>query len=251
MAWSRRWSSRSSRRHRARRPRPTSSAPRPIRSSPATISAIRTGATPASTSTSRTAACARESRSQCGAKSDAPIESLTVHGGTLDNHQTMLPVAYGSTSIWAVERGSHVVAASTPIYFPNPTIPNLQTPPDVNAPDATYCTSFEKKFVTVDHATGSGELLGRLGVRQRHHRHRHRRDRLPQRLSVRVRAPGGKAGARPAHQDVQRKPLQVRRLHRDQLPDHRDRRDGRARCRASCPRPSRSASQTARPTRPS
>jgi len=95
---------------------------------------------------------------QCGAKSDAPIESLTVRG-RLDNHEITLPVAYGTTALWAVERGSHVVGASQPIYFPNPTIPNIQTPPDEAAPNATFCTNFEKKFVRVDHATGSGELL--------------------------------------------------------------------------------------------
>ncbi len=96
---------------------------------------------------------------ECGARSDAPLETLTFRGGKVENYATTLPVAYGTTSIWAVERGSNVVGASQPIFFPNPTIPNIQTPPDPMAPNATFCTSFEKKFVTVDHATGTGQLL--------------------------------------------------------------------------------------------
>ena len=95
----------------------------------------------------------------CGEQSDSPIETLTVRGGRLENHEVTLPSAFGATSIWAVERGSNVVGASVPIFFPNPTIPNIQTPPDLNAINATFCTNFEKKFVRVDKATGSGELL--------------------------------------------------------------------------------------------
>ncbi len=95
----------------------------------------------------------------CGSKSEAPIESIPVRGGKLDNHQTQLPQAYGTTALWAVDRGSNVVGASVPIYFPNPTIPNVQTPPDPMSPNATFCTSFEDKFVRVDHATGAGQLL--------------------------------------------------------------------------------------------
>ena len=95
----------------------------------------------------------------CGDRADAPIETVNVRGGRLMNHDVMLPEAYGTTSIWAVERGSNVVGASTPIFFPNPTVPNVQTPPDPNATNATFCTSFAEKFVRVDHATGSGDLL--------------------------------------------------------------------------------------------
>jgi hypothetical protein len=95
----------------------------------------------------------------CGEAADQPIESFTIRGGSIMNHQVMLPVAYGSTAIWVQERGSHVAGASDPIYFPNPTIPNIQTPPDPMAANATFCSAFEKKFVTVDHATGSGDLL--------------------------------------------------------------------------------------------
>lgn len=95
----------------------------------------------------------------CGSMSEAPIESIPMRGGKLENHHTTLPEAYGTTALWAVERGSNVVGSSNPIYFPNPTIPNIQTPPDPASPNATFCTSFEDKFVRVDHATGSGKLL--------------------------------------------------------------------------------------------
>jgi hypothetical protein len=95
----------------------------------------------------------------CGERSDAPIETLTIRGGRLENHDITLPSAFGATSLWAVERGSNVVGASNKIYFPNPTIPDIATPPDPNAINATFCTNFEKKFVRVDRATGSGDLL--------------------------------------------------------------------------------------------
>lgn len=95
----------------------------------------------------------------CGDGTTVPIETVTLVNGKLENEMLTLPAAFGQSSIWVVERVSHIVGASQPIFFSNPTIPDIQTPPDPAAPNATFCSAFEKKFITVDHATGAGELL--------------------------------------------------------------------------------------------
>jgi hypothetical protein len=95
----------------------------------------------------------------CGQVSDAPIETLTFSGGQLLNHALTLPEAYGATSIWAVERTSNAIGASSTIYYPNPTIPQIQTPPDPTAANATYCSSFNGKFIDVNASTGPTSQL--------------------------------------------------------------------------------------------
>src|SRR5262249_6032933 len=49
--------------------------------------------------------------------------------------------------------------ASPTIYFRNPFIAEAQTPPDLMAPNATFCSPFNGKFLIFDHATGSGQLV--------------------------------------------------------------------------------------------
>lgn len=95
----------------------------------------------------------------CGDGTTVPIETVQLVNGKLENRMLTLPAAFGQSSIWAVERVSHIVGASQPIFFANPTIPDIDTPPDPAAPSATFCSAFEKKFITVDRATGSGELV--------------------------------------------------------------------------------------------
>jgi hypothetical protein len=99
----------------------------------------------------------------CGDNSNDPIATLTFHGGHLENQMVDLTDAYGLTTVWvevvSTDSTSHVVGASDAIFYPNPTIPQVQTPPDPAAANATFCSPFEKKFITMDHATGSGELI--------------------------------------------------------------------------------------------
>jgi hypothetical protein len=57
------------------------------------------------------------------------------------------------------ELGSHAAGASPTIFFRNPYVADVQTPPDLTAPNASYCSPFEGKFITVDHPTGTGKLL--------------------------------------------------------------------------------------------
>ena len=60
----------------------------------------------------------------------------------------------GSTS-----RSSHATGASPTIYFRNAFIAEVQTPPDLTAANATFCSPFNGKFLIFDHATGTGQLV--------------------------------------------------------------------------------------------
>jgi hypothetical protein len=97
----------------------------------------------------------------CGADASGnhPIETLQLSHGVLMNHTVMLPAAFGSTSVWLDEPLSHATGASPTIYFRNPLIAEVQTPPDLTAANATFCSPFNNKFVIIDHPTGAGQLL--------------------------------------------------------------------------------------------
>ncbi|HEV3139935.1 MAG TPA: hypothetical protein VGY57_05445, partial [Vicinamibacterales bacterium] len=99
--------------------------------------------------------------SACGANTTGtqPIERVTLTGGMLMNHSVQLPLAYGSTSIWIDEPTSGATGASPTIYFRNAFINEAQTPPNPTAPNATFCSPFNGKFLIFDHATGSGQLV--------------------------------------------------------------------------------------------
>jgi hypothetical protein len=71
----------------------------------------------------------------------------------------MLPLSFGSTSIWIDEPVSGATGASPTIYFRNAFIAEAQTPPDLMATNATFCSPFNGKFLIIDHATGSGQLV--------------------------------------------------------------------------------------------
>jgi len=99
--------------------------------------------------------------SACGADESGtlPIETLKLTGGQLMGHTVTLPLAFGSTSIWIDERTSGATGASPTIYFRNAFIAEAQTPPDLMAANATFCSPFNGKFLIFDHATGSGQLV--------------------------------------------------------------------------------------------
>jgi hypothetical protein len=88
-----------------------------------------------------------------------PISTIHLIAGRALAQEIDLPQAFGATSIWLEENRSHATGASPTIYFRNPLITDVQTPPDMNAANATFCTPFDRKFVVVDQATGSGKLV--------------------------------------------------------------------------------------------
>ncbi|MCA1664587.1 MAG: hypothetical protein LC659_10010, partial [Myxococcales bacterium] len=89
----------------------------------------------------------------CGAdeSGNQPIEKLTLKAGQLMGHTVMLPLAFGSTSIWIDEPVSGATGASPTIYFRNAFIAEAQTPPDLTATNATFCSPFNGKFLIFDH----------------------------------------------------------------------------------------------------
>ena len=99
--------------------------------------------------------------SACGADASGnnPIEKVTLKGGMLMGHVTPLPSAYGATSIWVEEPTSHATGASPTIYFRNPLIGEVQTPPDLKAQNATFCSPFNNKFVVIDKPSPGGQLV--------------------------------------------------------------------------------------------
>jgi len=95
----------------------------------------------------------------CGDTTKVPIAQFSFTGGSITDQHITLPAAYGTSTIWVEETNSHVAGSSVPMYYPNPTIPDVMTPPDPLAANATFCSPFDRKFITVDHATNGGELL--------------------------------------------------------------------------------------------
>jgi hypothetical protein len=100
-------------------------------------------------------------QSSCGGDGDGfPIETLHLPGGQLLGHTLMLPQAFGAATLWLEDPVSHATGASPTIYFRNPFIADVQTPPDVNAPNASFCSPFNNKFIIVDHpAMPGGQLV--------------------------------------------------------------------------------------------
>jgi hypothetical protein len=100
----------------------------------------------------------------CGDSEDAKALT-TVHlaRGVAQQVHLQLPKAYGASTLWIQETptptSGQAAGASPTIYFPNPTIPELQMPLDLTATTATWCTPFNGKHVTVDHATDGGKLV--------------------------------------------------------------------------------------------
>jgi hypothetical protein len=97
----------------------------------------------------------------CGVDSGAvPIEQIHMPGGVLLNHSVTIPQAYGATTLWIDEPISGSTGASPTIYYRNPFVADVQTPPDINAANASFCTPFNGKFIIIDKpAMPSGQLV--------------------------------------------------------------------------------------------
>ncbi len=101
--------------------------------------------------------------SACGANvgaEDAPLTTAHLKAGATTSPVTvMLGAAFGSTSLWLDERVSHATGASPTIYFRNPFVDEVQTPADPTSANATFCSPFNNRFLTVDHARSGGKLV--------------------------------------------------------------------------------------------
>ncbi len=99
--------------------------------------------------------------SMCGSDTSGnlPITTLHLSGGQILNQTIQFPTAYGATSIWLDELVSHATGASPTLYFRNPYIADVQTPADPTATNATFCSEFNNRFITIDHAKAGGQLV--------------------------------------------------------------------------------------------
>ncbi|MGZ6950313.1 MAG: hypothetical protein ACXVJY_19760 [Ilumatobacteraceae bacterium] len=89
-----------------------------------------------------------------------PVETIHLTGGQVLGHTVTLPQAFGATTLWIDDPASHATGASPTIYFRNPFVADIQTPPDVNAMNATFCSPFNGKFIIVDKpALPNGQLV--------------------------------------------------------------------------------------------
>jgi hypothetical protein len=98
----------------------------------------------------------------CGsAAPDAnPLETIHLAGGQIMGHQVTLPQAFGATTLWIDEPLSGATGASPTIYYRNPFVADVQTPPDLTAINASFCTPFNGKFVIIDKpAMPAGQLV--------------------------------------------------------------------------------------------
>ncbi len=100
--------------------------------------------------------------SACGADATGGTPLTTVHlthGAMAQPTTVMLGQAFGSTSLWFDERSSHATGASPTIYFRNPFIDEVQMPADPMAVNATFCSPFNNRFITVNNARPGGKLV--------------------------------------------------------------------------------------------
>ncbi len=97
----------------------------------------------------------------CGADTSGNFPLSTIHltGGIATNQTIPMGGAFGATTIWLQEATSSATGASPTIYFRNPLISDVQTPPDLTAQNATFCSTFNNKYIVIDHATGNGQLV--------------------------------------------------------------------------------------------
>jgi hypothetical protein len=99
----------------------------------------------------------------CGTEgpTTVPIATLTLRQGQLLGYEADLPQAFGPTSIWVEDPLTGTIGASDTINFRNPYITDVQKPVDPTAPNASFCTPWAGKFVTVN---GTAQPNGKLVI---------------------------------------------------------------------------------------
>lgn len=90
--------------------------------------------------------------------SKTPLATVNLVAGELRDYFLDLPQAFGASAIWAEIPSAGAAGASPVIYFRNPFISDLTTPPDLMSPKVAFCNPYTGKFVRVDKATGTGRL---------------------------------------------------------------------------------------------
>jgi hypothetical protein len=92
----------------------------------------------------------------------ALLKTIGMRGGKVTGEQVSLslPAVFGRIAINLEELSSQSLSSTPPIYFPNPTIARLMKPLDVTAGNASFCSPYLARQVTIDGtATAQGKLI--------------------------------------------------------------------------------------------
>jgi hypothetical protein len=90
----------------------------------------------------------------CGKGDDVtPLAVVHLTNGVATGNHVPVVRAYGDATLWLEEPMSHALGTSPRVYFAQPTIPDVQTPLDLTAPTATYCSPWDGRHAIVDSAT--------------------------------------------------------------------------------------------------
>ncbi len=90
------------------------------------------------------------------------LKTIGMRSGKVTGEQVplSLPPVFGRIAINLEEPQSQALGSTPAIYFPNPTIARLMKPLDVTAGNASYCSPYLSRQVTVDTtATAAGKLI--------------------------------------------------------------------------------------------
>ena len=90
------------------------------------------------------------------------LKTLSMRGGKVLSAQLPLnlPAIFGRVALNLEETKSRALGSTPAIYFPNPTITKLMKPLDITAPNASYCSPYLSRQVTVDRTeTSAGKLI--------------------------------------------------------------------------------------------
>jgi hypothetical protein len=89
------------------------------------------------------------------------LASIPLRGGQATGVRVSLdaPAIFGQVALTVEDPITGASGATPPIFLPNPTLPRLMTPLDLDARDATYCTPYLGRQVVLDTATGNGKLV--------------------------------------------------------------------------------------------
>lgn len=95
---------------------------------------------------------------------DHPLALVHLAGGVSAPVTTALRTAFGTATLWVEDPITAALGTSPLLYFAAPTIPDVQTPPDLSSSTFTWCSAWDGRHAIIDHATAAGSPPGQLVV---------------------------------------------------------------------------------------
>ena len=96
----------------------------------------------------------------------ALLKTIGMRGGKVTGEQVSLslPAVFGRIAINLEELSSQSLSSTPPIYFPNPTIARLMKPLDVTAGNASFCSPYLARQVTIDGTATAPRVTSQICV---------------------------------------------------------------------------------------